>query len=135
MRRWGGLTLIDDTYNASVESVLAGIDALTAMGGFKVLVFGDMRELGEGSAEQHARVGRHARECGLDAVLTVGEESRHTAAAAGGRHFDNKASLYDVLAQMITTEQTIAILVKGARGSRMEEIVNMVADHQEQASC
>jgi UDP-N-acetylmuramoyl-tripeptide--D-alanyl-D-alanine ligase len=43
--------------------------------------------------------------------------------------------LYDALAQMINTEQTISILVKGARGSRMEEIVNMVADHQEQASC
>lgn len=135
VRRWGGLTLIDDTYNASVESVLAGIDALTAMGGYKVLVFGDMKELGEESAAQHARVGRHARERGLDAVLTVGEQSRHTADAAGGRHFDNKASLYDALAQMINTEQTISILVKGARGSRMEEIVNMVADHQEQASC
>lgn len=135
VRRWGDLTLIDDTYNASVESVLAGIDALTAMGGYKVLVFGDMKELGEESAAQHARVGHHARERGLDAVLTVGEQSRHTADAAGGRHFDNKASLYDALAQMINTEQTISILVKGARGSRMEEIVNMVADHQEQASC
>lgn len=135
VRRWGELTLIDDTYNASVESVLAGIDALTAMGGYKVLVFGDMKELGEESAAQHARVGHHARERGLDAVLTVGEQSRHTADAAGGRHFDNKASLYDALAQMINTEQTISILVKGARGSRMEEIVNMVADHQEQASC
>ena len=63
---------MDDTYNASVESVLAGIDALTAMNGYKVLVFGDMKELGEESAAQHARVGHHAREQGLDAVLTVG---------------------------------------------------------------
>ena len=47
--------LVDDTYNASVESVLAGIDALTAMNGYKVLVFGDMKELGEESAAQHAR--------------------------------------------------------------------------------
>ncbi|MGL5306690.1 MAG: glutamate ligase domain-containing protein, partial [Aeromonas veronii] len=119
----------------SVESVLAGIDALTAMGGFKVLVFGDMRELGEESAEQHARVGRHARECGLDAVLTVGEDSRHTADAAAGRHFDNKASLFEVLAQMINTHQEISILVKGARGSRMEDIVEMVKDRQESATC
>lgn len=135
VQRWGGLTLVDDTYNASVESVLAGIDALTAMGGFKVLVFGDMRELGEESAEQHARVGRHARERGLDAVLTVGEESRHTADAAAGRHFDNKASLFEVLAQMINTHQEISILVKGARGSRMEDIVEMVKDRQESATC
>ncbi|QCG49215.1 UDP-N-acetylmuramoyl-tripeptide--D-alanyl-D-alanine ligase [Aeromonas schubertii] len=135
VQRWGGLTLIDDTYNASVESVLAGIDALREMAGYRVLVFGDMRELGAESAEQHARVGRHARECGLDAVLTVGEESRHTADAAGGRHFDNKASLYEVLATMIETHTEIAVLVKGARGSRMEEIVEMVKHHQEQASC
>lgn len=135
VQRWGGLTLVDDTYNASVESVLAGIDTLTAMGGFKVLVFGDMRELGVESAEQHARVGHHARECGLDAVLTVGEESRHTAAAAAGRHFANKAALFEVLAQMINTHQEVSILVKGARGSHMEDIVEMVKGHQESASC
>ncbi len=130
-----GLTLVDDTYNASVESVLAGIDALTAMGGYKVLVFGDMKELGEESAAQHTRVGHHAREQGLDAVLTVGEQSRHTADAAAGRHFDNKASLFEVLAQMINTHQEISILVKGARGSRMEDIVKMVVDRQESATC
>ena len=84
--------LVDDTYNASVESVLAGIDALTAMNGYKVLVFGDMKELGEESAAQHARsdttpVSRASM------VLTV-EQSRHTADAAAGRHFDNKASLF-----------------------------------------
>ncbi|MGY3926200.1 UDP-N-acetylmuramoyl-tripeptide--D-alanyl-D-alanine ligase [Aeromonas simiae] len=135
VQRWGGLTLIDDTYNASVESVLAGIDALTNMAGYKVLVFGDMRELGAESAEQHARVGRHAKARGLDAVLCVGEESRHTADAAGGRHFDNKASLYEVLATMIENHAEIAVLVKGARGSRMEEIVEMVKHHQEQAQC
>ncbi|WP_412840975.1 glutamate ligase domain-containing protein, partial [Aeromonas dhakensis] len=135
VQRWGGLTLVDDTYNASVESVLAGIDTLTAMNGYKVLVFGDMKELGEESAEQHARVGRHARERGLDAVLTVGEQSRHTADAAAGRHFDNKASLFEVLAQMIKTHQEISILVKGARGSRMEDIVEMVKGHQESATC
>ena len=94
-----------------------------------------MRELGEESAEQHARVGRHARERGLDAVLTVGEQSRHTADAAAGRHFDNKASLFEVLAQMINTHQEISILVKGARGSRMEDIVEMVKGHQESATC
>ena len=135
VQRWGGLTLVDDTYNASVESVLAGIDALTAMGGYKVLVFGDMKELGEESAAQHARVGHHAREQGLDAVLAVGEQSRHTADAAAGRHFDNKASLFEVLAQMINTHQEISILVKGARGSRMEDIVKMVVDRQESATC
>lgn len=135
VQRWGGLTLIDDTYNASVESVLAGIDALTNMAGYKVLVFGDMRELGAESAEQHARVGCHAKARGLDAVLCVGEESRHTADAAGGRHFDNKASLYEVLATMIENHAEIAVLVKGARGSRMEEIVEMVKHHQEQAQC
>lgn len=135
VQRWGGLTLIDDTYNASVESVLAGIDALTNMAGFKVLVFGDMLEMGDEASEQHARVGRHAREQALDAVLTVGKESRHTADAAGGRHFDNKASLFEVLANMIGTHAEIAILVKGARGSRMEDIVEMVKHHQEQAQC
>jgi UDP-N-acetylmuramyl tripeptide synthase len=86
-------------------------------------------------AEQHARVGHHAREQGLDAVLTVGEQSRHTADAADGRHFDNKASLFEVLAQMIKTHQEISILVKGARGSRMEDIVEMVKGHQESATC
>ena len=79
VQRWGGLTPGGRlTYNASVESVLAGIDALTAMGGYKVLVFG-YEGVGVRSLPSAAcQVGRHAREsAGSDAVLTVGNRVAH----------------------------------------------------------
>lgn len=53
-----GVTLIDDTYNASVESVLAAIDTLAAMPGYRWLVFGDIK-LGQRLSAQHRRVGKH----------------------------------------------------------------------------
>ncbi|MGL5948967.1 MAG: UDP-N-acetylmuramoyl-tripeptide--D-alanyl-D-alanine ligase [Aeromonas sp.] len=135
LHQLGHIALVDDTYNASVESVLAGIDALCLMAGKKVLVFGDMRELGESSAAQHARVGAHAKACGLDRVLCVGPESKHTAQAAAGEHFADKVALFGALSVDLQAGTPLAILVKGSRGSKMEELVEMVIRAQESASC
>ena len=127
------LTLIDDTYNASVQSVLAAIDTLSVMPGYRVLAFGDMGELGADAISLHRQIGEHARLKKLDAVLTVGELSRHTAEAANGRHFADKSSLNQALQALMQQQRPVTILAKGARSARMEEVVAFVKSCEEQA--
>lgn len=127
------LTLIDDTYNASVQSVMAAIDTLSVMPGYRVLAFGDMGELGADAASLHRQIGEHARLKKLDAVLTVGELSRHTAEAAGGRHFSDKDSLNQALQELMQQQRPVTILAKGARSARMEDVVTFVKSCEEQA--
>lgn len=125
-----GLTVLDDTYNASVASVLAGLDTLASLPGYRIFVFGDMAELGDYSKEMHIKVGEHARELGIDLVLTVGEHSRSTAAAAQGRHFEQKQQLWPVLAEALAQHNKVVVLVKGARSARMEDIVRAIQEGQ-----
>ncbi len=123
IQRLPGLTLIDDTYNASVQAVLAAIDTLAGLPGYRVLAFGDMAELGDDAEALHRQVGEHARARGLDAVLTVGPLAAHTASAAGGRHFPDKSSLCAAVAALRSQHPDITLLAKGARSARMEEVV------------
>ena len=128
-----GVTLIDDTYNASVESVLAAINTLAAMPGYRVLVFGDMGELGQEAEAQHRRVGQHARLAGLDAVYTVGVLAALSAEEAQGHHFADKPALFAALGDLLQQQPVITLLAKGARSSRMEEVIAFVKNLKEQA--
>lgn len=127
-----GLTLIDDTYNASVESVLAAVDTLAALPGYRVMAFGDMGELGAEAEAQHRRVGQHVKAAGLDAFLTVGRWSEASAAEANGLHFNDKAALCAALADILSQHDTVSLLAKGARSARMEEVVEFVKKSKEQ---
>lgn len=127
------LTIIDDTYNASVQSVMAAIDTLSVMPGHRVLAFGDMGELGADAANLHRQIGEHARLRKLDAVLTVGDLSRHAADAASGQHFTDKESLCQALKTLMQQQRPMTILAKGARSARMEEVVAFVKSCEEQA--
>ncbi|WP_417614343.1 UDP-N-acetylmuramoyl-tripeptide--D-alanyl-D-alanine ligase [Oceanisphaera sp.] len=127
-----GLTVLDDTYNASVASVLAGLDTLASLPGYRIFVFGDMAELGEYSKEMHIQVGEHARKLGIDCVMTVGQDSKHTATAAHGRHFAEKQQLQPVLFEALAQHNKVVVLIKGARSARMEDLVRAI---QEEAQC
>lgn len=122
-----GLTIIDDTYNANLESTLAAIDYLTAFtgNGQRILIFGDMFELGDSSHEQHRKVGQKCMGAGLSAVLTVGKETEVTDTVMNGslhhEHFHNKEALLVSLKKLIVDGDKI--LVKGSRGMAMETIV------------
>ncbi|MDG2397850.1 MAG: UDP-N-acetylmuramoyl-tripeptide--D-alanyl-D-alanine ligase, partial [Candidatus Marinimicrobia bacterium] len=95
----GMITIIDDTYNANLESTVAAIDYLKAFSGNgqRIFVFGDMFELGDLSQDQHRRVGEKCNEAGLSAVFTVGEATVTTDAIITyselHKHFDNKDDL------------------------------------------
>ena len=127
------LTVIDDTYNASVQSVMAAIDTLSVMPGYRVLACGDMGEMGADAVSLHRQIGEHARLRKLDAVLTVGDLSRHAADAASGQHFTDKESLSQALKTLMQQQRPMTILAKGARSARMEEVVAFVKSCEEQA--
>ncbi|MDA1010753.1 MAG: UDP-N-acetylmuramoyl-tripeptide--D-alanyl-D-alanine ligase, partial [Chloroflexi bacterium] len=76
IERSDGTRIVDDTYNAQPASMIAALDLLDRMPGRHVALLGDMLELGEASRYEHERVGERAGEV-LDALVTIGEESRH----------------------------------------------------------
>jgi UDP-N-acetylmuramoyl-tripeptide--D-alanyl-D-alanine ligase len=118
-----GATLIDDTYNANPESVRAAIAVLAQAPGRRLLVLGDMGELGAGAAQMHADVGSFARENGVERLFALGEHAAHAARAfgAGGRHF---ARIEDLLAEVENAlAPDVIVLVKGSRFMQMERVV------------
>lgn len=84
--RGDGLLVVDDAYNANPESVRAALDALAVLAdsrsGSSWAVLGEMRELGPGSADLHAAVGRHAASLGIDRLVVVGERTDQIEAGA-----------------------------------------------------
>jgi UDP-N-acetylmuramoyl-tripeptide--D-alanyl-D-alanine ligase len=118
-----GAVLIDDTYNANPESTLAAVAVLGAMPGRRLLVLGDMGELGDETERGHTRVGAAARAAGIEGLYTLGNASAATAAAFGdgARHFERIDDLLEALAPELGAGVTV--LVKGSRFMRMERVV------------
>jgi UDP-N-acetylmuramoyl-tripeptide--D-alanyl-D-alanine ligase len=127
----GGWVVIDDTYNANPESMKAAIDVLVAETGRRVLVMGDMGELGTLSAQFHAEVGEYARRAGVDALLATGEASRHAVDAfgAGARHYESAKELAAAAAAEARAGATL--VVKGSRFMQMERVAEAIlrGDH------
>jgi murE/murF fusion protein len=123
-----GTLLIDDTYNANPDSVRVAVDVLARMAGKRVLVLGDMGEVGDNGPAMHVEVGNYAREQGLDALITLGEASRAAAAAFGvGAHAC--ASVDEVVAAMRGLRAS-CVLVKGSRFMRMERVVTAFSTNE-----
>lgn len=119
-----GATLVDDCYNANPSSVRSAIDSMDALGGRRICVLGDMRELGENSHELHRNIGAYAREKGIAALYTCGDEASFYAEGAGdiARCFASKKELVAELASCLHGEDTI--LVKASHSCRFEDIVD-----------
>lgn len=118
--------IIDDTYNANLQSVLSAINVLSARQGKRIFVFGDMGELGVWSEQHHQDVGIAARNQGIDSVMTCGNYSELTTKAFGenARHYSTQEALVqDLLTQL---DQPTTVLVKGSRSSAMENIVRQL---------
>jgi UDP-N-acetylmuramoyl-tripeptide--D-alanyl-D-alanine ligase len=120
------LTLIDDTYNANPDSVRAAVDVLAELPGPRLLVLGDMGEVGDQGPQFHAEVGEHARVLGIEQLLTLGDQS----VAMKGRHFDAVEPL--VAAVLAELPRVASVLVKGSRFMKMERVVQAIAAQAEQ---
>jgi len=118
-----GATLIDDTYNANPGSVRAGIDVLAQASGEKILVLGDMGELGAESAQLHADIGVYAKAHGVHALFCLGEMSVHAAQAFGANawHYPRIQELLADVENRLASNVTV--LVKGSRFMEMERVV------------
>jgi len=118
-----GATLIDDTYNANPDSARAAIAVLAQAPGKRLLVLGDMGELGPDAAEMHAEVGRCARDSGVERLLTLGELSAHATRAfgPGARHYTRIEELLAEIENALAPD--VAVLIKGSRFMQMERVV------------
>ena len=120
--RADGVLVLDDTYNATPDSMRAALRVLAAQPGARHAVLGDIGELGDGGPAMHAEVGAFARELGIDSLHGLGELSAHTVAAfgSGGQHYADLDALLAGLAPLLHTPATV--LVKGSRFMRMERV-------------
>jgi UDP-N-acetylmuramoyl-tripeptide--D-alanyl-D-alanine ligase len=116
------VTLVDDSYNANPDSVLAAIAVLAQLPGPRWLVLGDMGEVGDQGPAFHAEVGARAREQGIESLWCAGVMSVDAARAFGpaARHFAGTEALIAALEQ---APKAAAVLVKGSRFMAMERVV------------
>ena len=130
-----GIVVIDDSYNANPDSVRAAIDVLAASERPRVLVLGDMGEVGVQGEAFHEEVGRYAKEAGVDRLIAVGRLARSATRAfgAGGEHLDSIEAVI-ARAQGLTALRG-TILVKGSRFMRMERVVEHLVAEKDAACC
>ncbi len=121
------LTVVDDSYNANPDSMHAAIDVLAALPGPRLLVMGDMAEVGAEGPQFHAEAGRYAKAQQIERLYTLGDQSKEAAAAFGeARHFQTMSQLTTaVLAEL---PQVKCLLVKGSRSMRMEQVVQALTE-------
>jgi len=124
-----GCVLIDESYNANPDSVRAAIDLLAQHDGYRVLVFGDMGEVGARATEFHREIGVYAHARGIQRLLALGPGSLAAVDAfgAGATHF---ATLEDLVAAALEVTRgreqgaaSLTILVKGSRFMQLERVV------------
>ncbi len=129
-----GARLIDDTYNANPDSMKAAIDVLANQTGEKILVLGDMGELGSDAARMHREVGEYAKTKGLQQLYCLGDLSLEMVQGfgVGARHFDDAAVLAEAIKPRLSAQVTV--LVKGSRFMKMERVVDLLDEKNNQTS-
>ena len=124
VKKAGGITVIDDTYNASPDSMKAAMDLLVSMEGKrKIAVLGDMYELGKETETFHRQVGEYARKLGIDCLYGVGEIAENIVEGFGprGKYYLKKSEFIKDGEDRISHGDVV--LFKGSRGMAMEELV------------
>ncbi|WP_321939023.1 UDP-N-acetylmuramoyl-tripeptide--D-alanyl-D-alanine ligase [Paraburkholderia sp. J8-2] len=129
-----GATVIDDTYNANPDSVRAAIDVLASSVSPRVLVLGDMGEVGDDGPAFHREVGAYAKERGIDALYTLGDAARDSAAAFGAQAL-HSADVGELVRSLAGGGYGAGatILVKGSRFMQMERVVAALTNPQNPA--
>lgn len=122
--------VIDDTYNANPTSLKAALNVLHDFSGKHFLALGDMGELGKDSEELHFNAGVYAKESGVDSLYSFGKLAAVAAKEFGNKGFsyDKHEDMVDALRKDLTAEVTL--LVKGSRGTHMENVVNALTQVQ-----
>jgi UDP-N-acetylmuramoyl-tripeptide--D-alanyl-D-alanine ligase len=121
-----GAIILDDTYNANPTSFKAALELLMQSSGEKILVVGDMAELGVDAEKYHRELGLLARKLGVQRFYAVGTLSKCAVTAFGenGWHFDDQQDLINTVQNSLHSNMTV--LVKGSRSAKMENVVAML---------
>jgi len=122
-----GAVVIDDTYNANPDSVRAAIDVLASAPAPRLLVLGDMGEVGTQGREFHEEIAAYAASRGIEQVFVTGELALHMQAHA--RHFDQFDALLSAVTAAVTPSTTV--LIKGSRFMKMERVVQHLIGSQQ----
>lgn len=131
--------LIDDAYNASFNAVIAAIDTLSSFKGLRVMIFGDMGELGEEAIDLHSKVGSHAKDK-IDLLLAVGQLAQYSVKQMehNAYHFLTHQELLAYIEEIINLQakslhpQKVVCLVKGSHAMHMDQIVAALKDFAQQ---
>jgi len=126
---YNGITILNDTYNSNPDSVIVALKTLQSFNsnGKKIVVLGDMRELGEASKREHTNIGVVVSEMKFEHLFTFGPFSKYTNEAFGqatGKHFESKDELAVELKKNLNAGDVV--LVKGSRGMKMEDVVSQI---------
>lgn len=118
--------VIDDTYNANLRSVLTAVDVLARRPGRRILVLGDLGELGQWTQSHHEEIGRFAQHSGIDLLMTCGKHSEYSTQAFGqnAKHYDRQEDLARDLLPWL--DENTTVLVKGSRSAAMENVVHQL---------
>lgn len=124
------LLLLDDTYNANVDSLKSAINVLKNYGAFRILAVGDMGELGADTAFCHQQVADHAKAAHLDYIASFGQFSK---VISNGNHFNDKekmaAFLIALIEEKLKENQRVVLLAKGSRSQKMEQVIELLTVH------
>ena len=125
------VTLVDDSYNANPDSVQAALDLLASLPGPRLMVLGDMGEVGDQGAVFHAQAGEHARALGIELLFTLGDLSAASSREHGAaRHFADMPAL--IQAVQAELPGIASVLVKGSRFMQMERVVQAISERAQQ---
>lgn len=125
------ITLVDDTYNANPDSVKAAIDVLAELDGPRLLVLGDMGEVGQDGLRFHAEVGAYAMARNIEKIFTLGAlATQASKGIAGGQHFETSEAISAAVLRELNQSLVKSVLVKGSRFMKMENIVKAILSHQ-----
>jgi UDP-N-acetylmuramyl pentapeptide synthase len=125
-----GSVVIDDTYNANPDSMKAAIDVLAKLTGKKLLILGDMGELGPDAKNMHTEVGAYAKAAGLTTLYCLGDLSVEAVRSfgSGAEHFGSPEAITQAVLPQLETGVTV--LVKGSRFMQMERVVNLLVENK-----
>lgn len=119
-----GAKIIDDTYNANPIAMACAVDVLSKQVGTKIMVIGDMLELGDQTEDSHKNLGQQAKAAGIDRLLAFGRYTQLAVAEFGtnAKFYADKSQLIAELTTMLNPG--IVVLIKGSNSMRMHEVVN-----------
>lgn len=126
------VTLIDDSYNASVPAMKAAVELLSQFDATqRWLILGNMAELGHESLALHKEVGQHAAPFAFEHVLTYGEDAKVISEVCGGKHFDSHETMLEYIEQTLTqlNQTPHTLLVKGALSAGMFKVANALKEN------